>query len=107
MPNTSFEELKQQVDAFAAEREWERFHTPKNLAMSVAIEAAELMEIFQWLTPEQAADVMNDPQKVRDIKGEIADVLLYLVRLSSVLGIDPIEAGLAKVEENRSRTWEF
>jgi NTP pyrophosphatase (non-canonical NTP hydrolase) len=50
---------------------------------------------------------MNDPQKVSDIKGEIADVLLYLVRLSSVLGIDPIEAGLAKVEENRSRTWDF
>jgi NTP pyrophosphatase (non-canonical NTP hydrolase) len=107
MPNTSFEELKQQVDAFAADREWERFHTPKNLAMSVAIEAAELMEIFQWLTPEQAADVMNDPQKANDVKGEIADVLLYLVRLSSVLGIDLIEAGLAKVEKNRSRTWNF
>ena len=107
MLNTSFEELKQQVDAFAADREWERFHTPKNLAMSVAIEAAELMEIFQWLTPEQAAEVMNDPQKANDVKGEIADVLLYLVRLSSVLGIDLIEAGLAKVEKNRSRTWEF
>jgi len=90
--------LRDRLRAFAAERDWEQFHTPKNLAMSAAIEAAEIMEHFQWLTPEQAA-ALPESQR-RQVAHEIADVLLYLVRLSDVLGIDPVAAAVEKIELN-------
>jgi NTP pyrophosphatase (non-canonical NTP hydrolase) len=83
---------------FAAERDWEQFHVPKNLAMSVAIEAAEIMEHFQWLTPDEIA-ALPEPQRSA-VAHEIADVLLYLVRLADVLDIDLVEAALDKMAIN-------
>lgn len=92
----------QQVLAdFAAERAWEQFHTPKNLAMALSGECAELLEVFQWLTPEQSAEIMSDPAGAARVREEMADVFAYLLRLSSVLGVDLEEALAAKIEINR------
>lgn len=97
-PIDSLEDLRERLRSFAADRDWERFHTPKNLAMSVAIEAAEIMEHFQWLTPEQGSDL--DPVARRAAALEIADVLLYLVRLADVLDIDMAAAAREKIVLN-------
>jgi NTP pyrophosphatase (non-canonical NTP hydrolase) len=94
----TLDDLRERLRVFAAERDWEQFHTPKNLAMSVAIEAAEIMEHFQWLTPEQGANL--DPVANREVAHEIADVLLYLVRLADVMGIDMLAAAREKIELN-------
>lgn len=94
----SLAQLRERLRQFAAERDWAQFHNPKNLAASVAIEAAEILEHFQWLTPEQSADL---PLAQRIAVGnEIADVLLYLVRLADILGIDPVEAAYEKIVIN-------
>ena len=94
----SLNDLRARLRQFAAERDWEQFHVPKNLAMSVAIEAAEIMEHFQWLTPEESA-ALPESQRAA-VAYEIADVLLYLVRLADVLDIDPLEAALDKMVIN-------
>jgi NTP pyrophosphatase (non-canonical NTP hydrolase) len=94
-------ELRDAMRAFAAERDWEQFHTPKNLASALAVEAAELMEPFQWLTPEQSAH-LDDTTKAR-VADEIADVLLYLVRLADKLDIDVAEAARAKLVANAAK----
>lgn len=87
---------------FSEERDWEQFHTPKNLAMALSVEASELLEIFQWLTPEGSQQVMRGPaaDAVRD---EVADVMIYLLRLIDVLGIDLEEVVAAKIERNAAR----
>ncbi|HEX7951617.1 MAG TPA: nucleotide pyrophosphohydrolase [Burkholderiales bacterium] len=97
-PADSLADLRERLRRFAAERDWEQFHTPKNLAMSVAIEAAEIMEHFQWLTPEQGAGL--DPDARRAVALEMADVLLYLVRLADVLDIDMAAAAREKIDLN-------
>ena len=94
----SLNDLRTRLRQFAAERDWEQFHVPKNLAMSVAIEAAEIMEHFQWLTPDESAALPESHRSA--IALEIADVLLYLVRLADVLDIDPVEAALDKMTIN-------
>jgi dCTP diphosphatase len=95
---TSLDELAALIRAFAAERDWDQFHTPKNLAMGVAIEAAELMEEFHWLTPEQSAQL--PPDKLKPVRHEMADVLVYLVLLADKLGIDLIAAAAEKIAIN-------
>lgn len=90
--------LKQRVRLFAADREWQRFHTPKNLAMAMIVEAAELVELFQWLTPEQSTSLTE--QQLEAVRHEVADVLIYLTRLADVLGIDLLAAASAKIELN-------
>ncbi len=101
MPSDSLLELRDAMRRFAAEREWERFHTPKNLAMALSGEAGELIEHFQWLTPEQSASL---PGAARDeVALELADVLLYLVRLADVLDIDLAAAARRKIEINDRR----
>lgn len=90
--------LRDALREFAAARDWEQYHLPKNLAMALIVEAAELVEHFQWLTPEQSADL--DGTRRAAVGDEVADVLLYLVRLADVLGIDPIEAARAKMVKN-------
>lgn len=89
--------------SFAEAREWEQFHTPKSLAMSVAIEAAELMEPFQWLTTDEAKLLGDDPGAREELGREIADVAIYLLRLADVLGIDIGDAITAKIDENAVR----
>lgn len=91
--------LSRTLAEFAREREWEKFHSPKNLATALAVEAAELLEHFQWLTEEESRTL--DAWRISRIADEIADVQIYLVMLAGKLGIDPLEAALAKVEKNR------
>lgn len=90
--------LKARVRDFVAEREWERFHSPKNLAMALIVEAAELVENFQWLTEEQSAQL--DAAKRERVEHEIADVFIYLLSLSDRLGIDLLHAAGNKLELN-------
>lgn len=80
------------VADFAAEREWERFHTPKNLVMALVGEAGELSELFQWLTPEESAAARTDPTLRGRVEDEVADVFIYLLRLADVLDIDLVGA---------------
>ena len=80
--------VQQQLRDFAKERDWEQFHTPKNLASALAVEAAELLENFQWLTDEQARSVKDDAERMRRIEEEGADVTLYLLRLADVLSLN-------------------
>jgi dCTP diphosphatase len=93
--------LRAQLRAFVGERDWDQFHTPKNLAMALVAEAGELVEHFQWLTPEQSS---NLPVEVRaEVELEIADVLLFLLRLCDKLDIDPTVAAEKKLELNRQK----
>ncbi|WP_432705674.1 GNAT family N-acetyltransferase [Actinoallomurus iriomotensis] len=100
---TPIDDLAARLREFAADREWEPFHTPKNLAMAVAGEAGELLAEFQWLTPEESAAVMTDPAAGARVRGELADVMTYLVRLADTLGVDLIQAAHAKLDESERR----
>lgn len=91
--------LIEKLRVFAKERDWNQFHSPKNLAMALSIEAAELMEIFQWLTQPQSRAL--DADKHDKLNDEIGDVQIYLTMLADKFGIDPIQAAHAKVEKNR------
>ncbi len=95
---TDLERLRDDLRAFAAEREWDRFHSPKNLAMALAGEAGELLEVFQWLSEAESANLSPAARAAAD--EEIADVLLYLVRLADKLGIDPLDAARRKLDAN-------
>ncbi|MEW1695775.1 nucleotide pyrophosphohydrolase [Streptomyces sp. NPDC093249] len=95
--------LQRRLAAFAAARDWQPFHTPKNLAAALSVEASELLEIFQWLTPEQAERVMEEPESAHRVADEVADVLAYLLQFCAVLGVDPLEALAAKIERNEVR----
>ena len=97
----SLDALRLRVREFAAARAWDRYHTPKNLAMALSVEAAELVEPFQWLTPEESGSL--DPDKLEAVRQEIADVLIYLTRLADVLEIDPLQAAADKLELNARR----
>ena len=94
-------EIQSKIRDFAKLRKWEKFHTPKNLAMAVAGEAGELSAEFQWLTPDEAYSVSG--KQLDDIQMEIADVAIYLVRLADVLGIDILEAVMEKISINEGR----
>ena len=97
----SLHDLARQLDQFATERDWQQFHSPKNLASALVVEAGELLEHFQWMTEEQSRELAPDR---RDAVGaEIADVLLYLIQLASALGIDPVAAAQAKLKLNALR----
>lgn len=99
----TLESLRQRLTDFAAARSWEPFHTPKNLAAALTVEAGELLEIFQWLTPEQAAAVMSDPDSAHRVRDEVADVLAYLLQFCTAVGVDPLPALAAKIERNELR----
>jgi NTP pyrophosphatase (non-canonical NTP hydrolase) len=92
--------LKDRVRAFVAERAWERFHTPKNLVMGLAIEAAELMEPFLWLEAEASRRIDKDPKILSAVADEMADVACYLLGLALALNIDLSQAILSKIDKN-------
>ena len=92
--------LQTRLREFAAARDWQPYHAPKNLAMALMVEAAELAEIFQWMTPEQSLAVREDPALKEPIADEVADVLLYLLQLADHAGVDLAEAVEHKLRKN-------
>ena len=97
MPD-SLDDLSRQLQKFADDREWRQFHSPKNLASALIVEAGELLEHFQWMTEEQSRQL--PPEKLEAVAAEVSDVLLYLIQLTNALGIDPIAAAQAKLNLN-------
>lgn len=100
---TSVQELKDLMKEFVRARRWENYHSPKNLSASLAIEVAELMEHFQWLTESASRKIKTDKQKMSDIRDEIADVASYLLGLCNVLDVDLSDAMRAKMEKNNKK----
>jgi len=94
-------DLKQRLRQFAAERDWDQFHSPKNLSMALIAEAAELVEHFQWLSEEQSASL--PPDKLVEVEQELADILIYLIRTADKLDIDLIRAAQRKIELNEKK----
>lgn len=101
MSTPALDDLTQRLRDFASERDWDRFHSPKNLAMALTGEAGELAAEFQWLTEAQSQD--PEPERRQRIQEEAADVLLYLLRLADRLDIDLIQAAHQKIDLNAQR----
>lgn len=97
-PISDLTTLRDALRAFCAARDWHRYHTPKNLVMALSVEAAELVEHFQWATAEESLNLVAE--KRAEVADEIADVLIYLTELADVLDIDPIAAARAKIAKN-------
>lgn len=93
--------LRHRIDQFVQERDWAQFHTPKNLSMAMIVEAAELVEHFQWSTPEESQQLT--PEKREAVSHELADTFVYLLRIAEVLNIDLIEAANAKIDLNAKK----
>jgi dCTP diphosphatase len=102
MPDTTttLAVLRDAVRCFAAERDWEQFHSPKNLSMGLAVEAGELMEHFLWMEGPASRQVTQDPARLSEIADEMADVAVYLLNLANTMDIDLSEAILAKIAKN-------
>lgn len=94
----TLQQLREKMARFVSERDWDQFHTPKNLSMSIAIEAGELMEHFQWLTVEQSRQL--EPQALAEIGEELADIVIYSLSMANILNLDLSETVLAKMEKN-------
>ena len=92
------EKIKKIIREFASERNWDKYHTPKNLSMALSVEASELVEIFQWLTQEESKNI--DSKDIQSVKDEVADILIYLIRIADKLDIDLEEAILEKIKKN-------
>ena len=101
--DTTLGQLRQLVNDFVDGRDWHQFHTPKNLAMSISIEAAELMEHFQWLGPDKSRAVADDPEKLSAIGEELADVVCYALAMANELGLDLSEAVRDKMAKNERK----
>lgn len=101
MPDDALDKLRKRLREFAAAREWERFHSPKNLAMAISVEAGELLEQFQWVADDTDAAGLQERRLA--VEHEMADVLLYLVRLADVLRVDLVEAADRKIALNESK----
>ncbi|MGH8119666.1 MAG: nucleotide pyrophosphohydrolase [Gammaproteobacteria bacterium] len=95
------EDLKTRIRRFAEERDWDQFHTPKNLAMALIVEAAELVEHFQWLSGEESGVLPAD--KKAEVEAELADILIYLVRIADKLDMDLYRAALQKLQHNAEK----
>lgn len=95
--------IQKKLAQFSAEREWDQFHTPKNLAIALSVECSELLEEFQWLTDEQSASSMENSDRAERIRDELADITAYLVQLAGKLGVDLEEAVLKKIEKNAAK----
>jgi dCTP diphosphatase len=104
VPMTSpldLESIRDQLRDFAAARDWDQFHSPRNLAAALAVEAGELLEVFQWLTDQQSQSLPEDA--LSRAKEEMADVLLYLIRLADKLGVDLLQASKDKIQLNEQK----
>ena len=95
---SDLDQLKLRIRQFADERDWQQYHSPKNLAMALIVEAAELVEHFQWLTEEQSQTLA--PEKLAQVSDELADIQIYLIRIADQLNVDLLEAVDKKIEKN-------
>jgi NTP pyrophosphatase (non-canonical NTP hydrolase) len=100
---TTIQELRLAVSKFVDERDWGRYHTPKNLGISIAIEAAEIMEHFQWLTAEESRELVHDRTKGAEAADELADVLIYCLSLANQMEVDLSTIILEKLRRNQER----
>ena len=100
---TTIAQLKRLVNDFVDRRDWHQFHSPKNLAMSLAIEAAELMEHFQWITVEESRRAAEEPDELDEIADEVADVFCYLLALGNELNLDLSQAVRRKMAKNEKK----
>ena len=98
---TTVRELRETVEKFVRERNWQQFHTPKNISMALAVEAAELLEHFQWLTMGEAWEIAQDPDKLLGVREELADVVCYALAMANRLELDLSAAIEKKMEKNR------
>ena len=101
MSNNPFENIKLKLRDFAEQRDWDQFHSPKNLSMALNVEAAELLEHFQWLTEQQSSSL--DENTLSEVADEIADIQVYLIRLADKLGVDIVAATEAKIVKNAEK----
>jgi NTP pyrophosphatase (non-canonical NTP hydrolase) len=97
---TALINLQKQLRVFTHSRDWEQFHTPKNLAVAIAVEVAELLEIFQWLSDAQASQITKSKKDMARIEEEIADVFIYVLRFADVLGVDLERISARKIAKN-------
>ena len=95
------QEISRLLANFAEQRDWDQFHSPKNLSMALAVEVAEIMELFQWMTTEASHELPSE--KFEQLKDELADALIYLIRLADIAGIDLMDATKSKIQKNESR----
>ena len=100
---TTISDLRQVVATFVTERDWQQFHTPKNLTMALAIEVAELMEHFQWLTPEASRAITEDSTRLQAVREELADVCCYVLAIANELDVDISQAMTEKMVKNRQK----
>jgi len=100
---TTVAELRELVNDFVDRRDWHQFHSPKNLAMSMAIETAELMEHFQWISMRESREVADKPEQLEAVSDELADVACYLLAMANELNIDLSTAVRSKMEKNRRK----
>lgn len=99
----SIEQLREVVRVFVDERDWQQFHSPKNLSMALSIEASELMEHFQWISTDESRQLKNDPSRKQQIEEELADVLCYTLAIANEMEIDLSEAMTSKMVKNRQK----
>ena len=106
--------IQARLKEFALERDWDQYHSPKNLSMALSVEASELMEIFQWVGAEESRKVVDHPDKLGQVEAEIADICIYAIRLAGVIGIDletaidqKIDQNIEKYPPNANRHWSF
>jgi dCTP diphosphatase len=102
-PHTTVETLREEVREFVAERDWEQYHSPKSLSMSIAIESAEIMEHFQWYSTEESRELMKDQEKRNLVAEEVADVIIYCLCLANAAEFDVSTAVRSKLENGRRR----
>ena len=100
---TNISKLKQLAQDFVDERDWNKYHNPKDLAVSIAIEAAELMELFQWAGQGEVEKMSNDKDKLLRIREELADVMILCLNMGNTLGLDLSQAIIEKIEKNKAK----
>ena len=101
MNSDDFQDLKERLREFAEERDWDQFHSPKNLSMALIAEAAELIEHFQWLSQQESAIIQGD--KLEQVRMELADIQIYLIRIADKLNVDLLDAVEKKIEINEHK----
>jgi NTP pyrophosphatase (non-canonical NTP hydrolase) len=100
MKTINYSLLEKEIFKFSGERDWDQFHSIKNLSMALSVESSELVEIFQWMTDTESNSIAGDEMKFPKVKDEVADIFIYLIRISSKLNINLEEAVLSKMEKN-------